>query len=227
MTDRHQPARGLFLAFEGTEGCGKSTQLQLLAQKLRAEGYRTVETVEPGGTPIGARIRGILLDPASRELSPTAELLLYFASRAQNVDERIRPALDAGAIVLTDRFTDSSLAYQGYGRGLGAATVLDLDRIACRGLAPDLTFIFDIDLETGLRRAHARNLNQGAIHESRMDDQAIEFYRRVRDAYHQMAAREPHRFRVIDANSDPATIHRNVWAALEPLLPVSPLREQR
>ncbi len=227
MTDRHSPTRGLFLNFEGTEGCGKSTQLRLLAQRLRQEGYQTLETVEPGGTPIGAQIRRILLDPANQDLSPTAELLLYFASRAQNVDERIQPALAAGRIVLTDRFTDSSMAYQGYGRGLGVQTVRDLDRIACRGLAPDLTFIFDIDLETGLRRARSRNSDQDTVHESRMDEQALEFHRRVRDAYHLMAAGEAERFRVIDANFDPDTVHQSVWRLLAPLLSSIAVREER
>lgn len=211
-------SRGLFLNFEGTEGCGKSTQLRLLAERLRQAGYATLETAEPGGTRIGAQIRRILLDPANQELSPTAELLLYFASRAQNVDERIGPALAEGTIVLTDRFTDSSMAYQGYGRGLGAQTVRDLDRIACRGLVPDLTLIFDIDLETGLQRARARNLDQATVHESRMDEQAVEFHRVVRDAYRQMAAAEPQRFRVVDGRGDPATVHAEVWTALTPLL---------
>lgn len=220
MTERECLGRGLFLSFEGTEGCGKSTQLGLLARRLRAQGYQTLETVEPGGTPIGAQIRRILLDPANRELSPVAELLLYFASRAQNVDERIEPALVSGAIVLTDRFTDSSMAYQGFGRALGVQAVLDLDRIACRRLTPDLTFLFDIDLETGLRRARARNAGQQMIEESRIDEEAVEFHRRVRDAYLQMAAAEPSRFRVVDANSDPDTIHQAVWRLLEPYLPV-------
>jgi len=210
--------RGLFLNFEGTEGCGKSTQLRLLAQRLRQEGYQTLETVEPGGTVIGAQIRRILLDPANQALSPMAELLLYFASRAQNVDERIRPAMEAGTIVLTDRFTDSSMAYQGYGRGLGAGHVRDLDRIACRGLVPDITFLFDIDLETGLKRARSRNVTQDTVNESRIDEEALEFHRRVLDAYHHMAAEEPGRFRIIDANQDPETIHRAIWDVLRPRL---------
>ncbi|MCX6620342.1 MAG: dTMP kinase [Acidobacteria bacterium] len=221
MTEPQSPPPGLFLNFEGTEGCGKSTQLRLLGERLRLEGYQTLETAEPGGTPIGAQIRRILLDPANQELSPTAELLLYFASRAQNVDQRIAPALASGVIVLTDRFTDSSMAYQGYARGLGAQTVRDLDRIACRGLEPDITFLFDIHLETGLGRARSRNVHQETTHESRMDEQALEFHRRVQDAYHRMAAAEPHRFRILDANADPATIHHSVWSALAPLLPAT------
>ena len=125
--------------------------------RLRAGGRAVLETAEPGGPPIGMKIRRILLDSRNQELSPTAELLLYFASRAQNVDEWIRPALERGEIVLSDRFTDSSLVYQGCGRGLGADTVLALDRIACRGLKPDLTILVDVDAEASLARARARN----------------------------------------------------------------------
>ena len=131
--------RGAFITFEGMDGSGKTTQLRRLAARLRGRGRTVVETAEPGGTPIGVQIRRVLLDSANRELCPNAELLLYFASRAQNVDQCILPALERGEIVLADRFTDSSLVYQGYGRGLGSENVLALDRIACRGLKPDLT----------------------------------------------------------------------------------------
>ena len=137
--------RSLFLTFEGMDGSGKTTQMRLLAERLRARGREVLETAEPGGTRIGIEIRRILLDAANQELAPTAEMLLYFACRAQNVDEWIVPALAAGKMVLSDRFTDSTLVYQGCGRGLGAETVLTLDRIACRGLAPDLTLLIDID----------------------------------------------------------------------------------
>jgi dTMP kinase len=149
--------RSLFLTFEGMDGSGKTTQMRLLAERLRARGREVLETAEPGGTRIGIEIRRILLDAANQELGPTAEMLLYFACRAQNVDEWIMPALAAGKIVLSDRFTDSTLVYQGCGRGLGAETVMTLDRIACRGLVPDLTLLIDIDAETSLARAHARN----------------------------------------------------------------------
>src|SRR5438445_13827043 len=138
--------RGRFITFEGTDGCGKSTQMKILAARLRAEGSEVLETAEPGGTPIGRKIRSILLDSANQELSPTAELLLYFAGRAQNVDEWILPALDRGAIVLSDRFTDSTLAYQGAARGLGRDVVMTIHKIACRGLLPDITIYLDIDL---------------------------------------------------------------------------------
>ena len=141
-------------------------------------GRTVLETVEPGGPPIAQKIRRILLDAANQELSPTAEILLYFASRAQNVDEWILPALARGEIVLSDRFTDSSLVYQGFGRGLGADTVVALDRIACRGLKPDLTILVDVDAEASLARARARNRAQPHC-ETRMDDQSLEFHLKV------------------------------------------------
>jgi len=137
---------GRFITFEGMDGCGKTTQLRILAKALREGGQAVVETVEPGGTEIGQQIRRILLDPASSSISPRTELLLYFSSRAQNVEQVIRPALATGATVLCDRFTDSTLVYQGCGRGLDVNVVLDLDRIACQGLKPDLTILIDIDL---------------------------------------------------------------------------------
>src|SRR5580700_6902920 len=130
---------GLFITFEGPDGSGKSTQARMLAERLRGEGRTVLESAEPGGTPIGQQIRRILLDPANRELTPIAELLLMFAARAQNVEQWILPALAAGKIVISDRFTDSSIAYQGAGRGLGWEKVLELDGIACHGLVPDLT----------------------------------------------------------------------------------------
>lgn len=206
MTEK---ARGLFLTFEGPDGCGKSTQMRLLAERLRAAGHAVLETAEPGGTRIGRQVRQILLDSANQELCPTAELLLYFACRAQNVDEWIRPALAAGTLVLSDRFTDSSLAYQGAARGLGEETVLALDRVACRGLSPDLTLLIDIDVEAGLARVPDRN---------RMDDQALEFHRQVRDAYLRLAEREPRRVRLIDGRGDVASVAAAVWEAVGPLL---------
>ncbi len=138
---------GIFITFEGIDGSGKTTQLRILAERLRQAGHDVIETVEPGGTAIGREIRAILLDGRNTHLTPRAELLLYFASRAQNVAEVIRPALAAGKIVLCDRFTDSTLVYQGCGRGLGANVVLALHQIACEGLQPDLTVFVDIDLD--------------------------------------------------------------------------------
>lgn len=203
-------ARGLFITFEGLDGSGKTTQMRRLAKRLRARGHVVLETVEPGGTEIGGKIRQVLLDAANHELSPTAELLLYFASRAQNVDEQIGPALRRGEIVLADRFTDSTLVYQGCGRGLGAETVLALDRVACRGLKPDLTLLLDIDVETSLARARARNAAQPAG-ETRMDEQSLEFHRKVHEAYQALAAGEPERIRRIDGRAAVEEIELAIW----------------
>lgn len=215
MSTTERARRGLFVSFEGGDGCGKTTQMRRLAERLRSLGCAVVETTEPGGTRIGAQIRRILLDSAHQELCPTAELLLYFASRAQNVEELILPALGESQIVLTDRFTDSTLAYQGFGRGLGEQVVADLDRIASRGLVPDVTLLIDIDLEASLARARQRNLD---LTESRMDEQAVEFHDRVREAYLAMAAREPGRFRVVDGRGDAAGVAEAVWKAFAPAL---------
>jgi dTMP kinase len=203
--------RGTFITFEGMDGSGKTTQMHRLAERLRSLGRTVMETVEPGGPPISQKIRRILLDSANRELSPTTEVLLYFASRAQNVDQWVLPALDRGEIVLSDRFTDSSLVYQGVGRGLGIDTVSDLDRIACRGLKPDLTILVDVDAEASLARAWARNEAQPHC-ETRMDDQAIEFHRKVYQAYHALAAAEPERVKVVDGSADMDEIEREVWS---------------
>jgi dTMP kinase len=197
--------RGLFVTFEGPDGSGKSTQARMLAARLRDQGRDVLESVEPGGTPIGQQIRRILLDPANKELTATAELLLMFAARAQNVEQWILPALAQGKIVVSDRFTDSSIAYQGAGRGLGWEKVLEVDRIACQGLVPDLTLCIDIDSETGLARAQSR----GGL-ETRLEEQAIEFHKRAREAYHQLAQREPQRFRLIDGNGTPDPIAAKV-----------------
>lgn len=205
----------MFITFEGIDGSGKTTQMRLLAATLRAAGRTVAENYEPGGTPIGVQIRRILLDAKNQDLAPTAELLLYFASRAQAVDELVRPALAAGKIVLSDRWTDSTLVYQGCGRGLGADTVLTLDRIACRGLRPDLTLIVDIDLETSLARARARN-TESESSETRMDEQSVDFHRKVRDAYHALAAQEPGRIRLVNGAADVETIANAIWEIVSP-----------
>ena len=203
--------RGLFITFEGMDGSGKTTQMHRLAARLRGLGRTVLETAEPGGTPIGMKIRRILLDAANQELSPTTEVLLYFASRSQNVDEWIASALDRGEIVLADRFTDSSLVYQGCGRDLGVDTIVALERIACRGLKPDLTLLVDIDAETSLARARARNLAEPHC-ETRMDDQCIEFHRRVYQAYHALAARESERVKLVDGRADVDAIEHQIWS---------------
>jgi dTMP kinase len=209
-------ARGRFITFEGPEGSGKSTQLRLLGERLRSAGRDVLETQEPGGTPIGIQIRHVLLDAKNRELCPTAELLLMFASRAQNVDQSILPALSTGRTVLSDRFTDSTLVYQGVGRGLGADVVYELDRIACRGLVPDLTLLIDIDPETGLARAHRRSVRTEDP-ETRMEEQELGFHRKVRDAYRQLAADEHHRVRLIDGSQTREAVAELVWQAVAPL----------
>jgi dTMP kinase len=210
-----EPHRGLFITFEGIDGSGKTTQMRLLAARLREAGHEVLETYEPGGTPIGTQVRRILLDAANQDLCPTAELLLYFACRAQNVEQWILPALREGQVVLSDRFTDSTLVYQGVGRRLGRDVVLALDRIACHGLQPDLTLLIDIDLETSLARAQARNrtlLDQDqSFAETRMDDQEVAFHRRVREAYAELAAAEPQRIVVMDGRRDVATLAKALW----------------
>ena len=211
----------MFITFEGPDGSGKSTQMRLLAERLRKAGHRILESVEPGGTPIGRQIRRILLDPANQELCATAELLLMFAARAQNVEQWILPALAEGKIVLSDRFTDSTVAYQGAGRNLGIETVLEVDRIACHGVVPDLTLIIDIDAEAGLARAYRRNRSHTGAKESRIDEQAVEFHRKVREAYHLLAAREPGRVRLIDGNAAPEVIAERVWEAVNGILPTA------
>lgn len=206
--------RGLFVTFEGLDGSGKSTQMRMLAGALRTRGETVIETVEPGGTRAGSGIRAILLDPANQNLGEMAELLLYFAARAQNVDEILEPALQAGQTVVCDRWTDSTLAYQGYGRGLGEEVVLALDRIACRGRRPDLTIWVDIDVETALRRAASRNLESGNA-ETRMDEQGPEFYARVAAGYHALADREPERVKRVDGSGTVEEVFQRVWAAFQ------------
>jgi len=206
-------AQGRFITFEGIDGCGKTTQLRMLAAALRAEGRPVVETVEPGGTETGRQIRRILLDPANSAIHPRTELLLYFASRAQNVEEVIRPALASGQLVLCDRFTDSTLAYQGYGRGLDAGIVLDLDRVACRGLKPYRTVLIDIDIETSMARARRRNQQTGPD-ESRIDEEGAAFHANVRRGYLALAAAEPDRFLVIDGRAPVEVVASRIREAL-------------
>jgi len=202
-------AKGWFITFEGLDGSGKSTQARVLADRLRKEGYTVYETVEPGGTPIGQQIRRILLDPANQDLGAIPELLLMFASRAQNVEQAILPALAEGKIVIADRFTDSSIVYQGSARGLGWDVVLELDRIACRGLKPNLTLCIDVDTATALSRARARNNTNRQ--EARIDEQAAEFHQKVREGYLELARREPARFRLIDGSGDEQATAAKVW----------------
>jgi dTMP kinase len=217
MSNEIRIARAPFITLEGPEGSGKSTQARMLSARLRALGRDVLDTAEPGGTPIGMQIRRVLLDSKNGDLCPTTELLLMFAARAQNVDQWILPALAAGRIVVSDRFTDSTLVYQGAARGLGAEVVYDVDRIACRGLVPDLTLVIDIDTETGLARAHKRSERTHDV-ETRLDQESLAFHRKVREAYHQLAEDEPRRVRLIDGSRTEVEVAADVWAAVEPLL---------
>lgn len=209
--------RGLFITLEGGEGCGKSTQMRLLCERLRAEGYTVTENVEPGGTRIGKQIRAILLGAENRELCTPAELLLFFASRAQAVEQLIRPALEAGNVVVSDRFTDSSFAYQGIARGFGEKWIRELESVACRGLKPALTLCLDIDVETGLARARARNMESNGK-ETRLDDESLQFHRKVREAYRTLMDREPHRVRRIDAAPPVEAVAAAIWKLAAPAL---------
>jgi dTMP kinase len=197
---------GVFITFEGLDGSGKTTQLRLLAGRLRAAGRTVVETAEPGGSRVGLAVREILLDGANQALSPRSELLLYCASRAQNVEEVIRPALVAGNVVLSDRFTDSTLAYQGCARGLGLGTVQDLDRIATGGLKPDITLLLDLDVSASLSRVTEPN---------RMERQELEFHLQVAAAYRELAALEPRRIRRVDAGQSPGAVAECIWAIVK------------
>lgn len=186
---------GLFVTLEGPEGSGKSTQMALLATWLREQGRPVVTSREPGGTRIGDQIRLVLHDVANTEMTPAAEVLLYSASRAQLVAQVIRPALAEGQIALLDRYADSTLAYQGYGRGLNLADLAALTAVATQGLQPDLTLLLDLDVAAGL----ARRRNQGD-EMNRLDLETLEFHNRVRDGYHRLAAQEPGRWVIVDAD---------------------------
>ena len=215
--------RGIFISFEGTEGSGKSTQMRLLVERLRATGCEVVENQEPGGTSIGKQIRRILLDPANSEMAPMAELLLMFASRAQAAAEVIIPALHRGAIVVSDRFTDSTLAYQGCARGIGFETVRAAHTLAVGSLLPDLTICIEIDIETGLARAHCRNARKSnhaseAASEARIDQQSLEFHRRVGAGYREIAALEPERFRLVNGEGSVEVVAERVWNEVRPIL---------
>jgi dTMP kinase len=192
--------------------------MKMLAERLRAAGHAVLQSAEPGGTPIGMQIRRILLDPQNHDLSATTELLLMFAARAQNVEQWILPALAERKIVVSDRFTDSTLVYQGAARGLGFEVVKTVDRIACHGLVPDLTLCIDVDTSVGLARAHARNRDHTGHKESRLDEQAVEFHERARAAYHKLAMAEPERVKLIDGDAAPEVVADRVWEQIAPLL---------
>ena len=201
----------MFVALEGGEGAGKSTQAELLQQWLTDQGREVVVTREPGGTPLGRRLRELLLDPSTGTLAARTEALLYAADRAEHVHDVIRPALQRGAVVLTDRYVDSSIAYQGAGRSLDPAEVATLSAWATEDLLPDLTVILDVDPQEGLGRF------DGPL--DRLEAEPMSFHRAVRDGFLALAARHPSRYLVVDASQQPDVVQSHVRDRLGGLLP--------
>lgn len=198
--------KGRFITIEGTEGSGKTRQAKLLCAYLKGLGYRVIHTREPGDTNIGRAIRKILLNPENKSLTDMAELFLYLADRSQHTEEIIRPYLKKGYIVVCDRYIDATVAYQGYGRKLPLSLIHRLNRLATKGLKPDLTIILDVPLETGLRRA----IKVGRYAGDRIERETLAFHRRVRRGYMELASKEPKRIRVIKANGKIRDIQREI-----------------
>ena len=207
---------GKFITFEGGEGCGKSTQIKLLVQALEERGYDVLQVREPGGTAPGERIREILLAKESDGLDPIAELMLYEAARAQIVHDVIRPALDAGKLVLCDRFYDSTIAYQGFGRGLNVQLIKQLNQAATGGLAPDVTVMLFIDPEEGLRRA--KGVTGGDGEGDRIEAAGLAFHQRVQEGFAKIAMEEPERVLAVGAAGTIEEIHEAILARLLPML---------
>lgn len=204
---------GVFITIEGTEGVGKSTQCRMLCDALSKDSGRAVlATREPGGTELGEAIRRLLLDPDLPAMHGTAELLLMFAARAEHLERTIKPALAAGEIVVCDRFTDATFAYQGGGRGLDTTMIATLETLVQDSLRPDLTLVLDLDLAIAAERINDR----GGL--DRFEQERGAFFERVRAAYLARAAQEPERMKVVDANADPDTVHRRLLDELRPLL---------
>lgn len=208
---------GLFITFEGPEGAGKSTQTQRLAKRLEQADFPCMVTREPGGTLIGDRVRAILLDSANAGMIAEAEILLFSASRAQLVAECIRPSLAAGRSVICDRYADSTLAYQGYGRGLDLARLREITTFATGGLTPDLTLFLDLPVSEGLkRRQQAYKGGEGEF--NRLDRQSLEFHECVRQGYLEMASQEPQRWVILDGLLPPDQVEAEIWTRVHPLL---------
>jgi len=193
---------GYFITFEGIEGCGKTTQIKLLGEHLESLGYSVVLTREPGGCSIADKIRSILLDADNKGMCPLTELFLYAAARAQHVTDVILPALKTGSIVLCDRFTDATIAYQSAGRGLDRNTVDTLNLLACQSLRPDLTVLIDCDAAIGLGRARSRIESNAGPREERFELEALEFHQLVRDGYRALVQLEPQRFITVDGSGN-------------------------
>lgn len=202
--------RGLFVALEGGEGAGKSTQARLLRERLEAEGHAVVLTREPGDTLVGARVRELLLDPATGRMSDRTEALLYAADKAEHVESVVRPALERGQVVVTDRYVDSTLAYQGAGRALDPADLEWVARWSTGDLRPHLTVLLDLDPARGMGRFEGRD---------RIESEGLEFHLRVREEFLRLAGGDPDRYAVVDADTAPETIAGQVWARVAPLLP--------
>jgi dTMP kinase len=210
---------GKFVTFEGGEGSGKTTQIKLAADWLKERGIPVLSTAEPGGTPLGRKIREILLNRGSWTIGAEAELLLFAAARAQNVRETILPALEAGRWVLCDRFSDATLAYQGFGRGLDAGFIRTLNAFSAQALKPDLTFLFDLPVEAGLARAKKRTAGiRPEAAEDRFEREERTFHGRIREGYLSLTAEEPERFRIINGAADVETVRREVCRHLTALL---------
>jgi dTMP kinase len=205
----------MFITFEGIEGCGKTTQIKRIRAHFKRQGRDCIATREPGGTKIGKKIRSLLLDPATKAISPMVELLLYLADRAQHIEELVKPALSAGKMVLCDRFCDATVVYQGYARGIDIALIQQLHDIILKGFKPDITILLDLPPEIGLSRAWEQ-INRGGRKsaESRFEKENLAFHEKVRTGYLELARREPERFRIIDAGRDEDGVTKHIIEAL-------------
>ena len=208
----------LFITFEGVEGSGKSTQIQRLKKYLNRKGISCKVTREPGGVPIGEKVRKILLDPDHHEMVPMAELLLYEAARAQHVKEVIKPFLKKGGFVLCDRFSDATLAYQGYGRRIDIKWIDRLNRLASQGIKPDVTFLLDCPSDVGLKRALQRNQTLRQEREGRFEREEIQFHQRVRKGYLAIAKKEPRRVKVIDTREGEERVFEKIRKIVDNLI---------
>jgi dTMP kinase len=208
----------LFITFEGVEGSGKTTQIQRLKRYLTQRGFPCRVTREPGGCPIGEKIRKILLNPDHQEMSPLSELLLYEASRAQHVKEVVKPLLEKGLIVLCDRFSDASIAYQGYGRKVDLKWVERLNRLSSQGIKPDVTFLLDCPSGVGLRRALQRNQMLKKEKEGRFEREKIQFHHHVRKGYLSIAKKEPHRVKVVNTREGEEKVFEKIRRIVDKLL---------